>query len=371
MEWQLVESDRALRQVLVDEADSDVVAVDTEFMRRNTFYPQVALVQLSFGSRAWLVDPLSLEDPGPLANLLTDPAVTKVLHSASEDLEVFQRWLGVLPSPLFDTQRAAALVDRGFGKGYRALVHDICGVDLPKGETRSNWLQRPLSESQCEYASQDVAWLLPVYRALRAQCESENKVDWVLSDGADATSGLASDNGDYHQRIKSAWKLDPRQLATLIAVCDWREETARRRDKPRSWIIDDRACLQLAQSEPRDWAQLRSCSELPAPALRRHGDELLEVVAAQCDVPDQDLPVSLPGPLDGPQRQRLKHMKQWARDIAARLGVAPEALLQSRDYEMLLRQANGEAVMEPRHWSGWRAGAIIQPLRERLAQEAA
>jgi ribonuclease D len=170
MHWQLIESDDALQQLLAQTAACDVVMVDTEFMRRNTFYPEVALVQLCFASdnaqseepdgipdglpddTAWLIDPLKIQDPTPLAALFSNPAVLKVLHSASEDLEVFQRWLGVLPQPLFDTQRAAALLNVGFGMGYRALVQEICGVDLPKGETRSDWLQRPLTQSQCEYA---------------------------------------------------------------------------------------------------------------------------------------------------------------------------------------------------------------------------
>ena len=233
MEWQLIESDAALKSALAEATDSSVVAVDTEFMRRNTFYPQVALVQLCFGEKALLVDPLTITDTSPLAELLTDPGVIKVLHSASEDLEVFSRWLGVLPEPLFDSQRAAALLDLGFGMGYSALVKQICSVDLPKGETRSDWLQRPLTESQCEYAAQDVAWLLPVWRHLQGLCSEQGKEGWVLADGRDAVATYNAAGNDYLKRMKTAWKLDARQLATLMAVCSWREDTARRRDKDR------------------------------------------------------------------------------------------------------------------------------------------
>ena len=257
MDWQLIESDEALQQVLARGAGSEAVIVDTEFMRRNTFYPQVALVQLCFANEeagsatGWLIDPLAIEDPAPLIELFTDPGMVKVLHSASEDMEVFQNWLGVLPQPLFDTQRAAAMVGRGFGLGYRALVHEICDVDLPKGETRSDWLQRPLTESQCEYAALDVTWLLPVWRELHKQCEQQGKQEWVLADGHDAMGALGTAVTDYHKRIKTAWKLNPRQLGSLAAICAWREKTARSRDKPRSWIIDDKACLTLAQQDPQ------------------------------------------------------------------------------------------------------------------------
>ena len=179
MNWRLIESDAALADALAAVADCTVVAVDTEFMRRNTFYPKVALVQLCFGDEALLIDPLAITDTSPLASLLSDQAVTKVLHSASEDLEVFSRWLDVLPQPLFDTQRAAALLDQGFGLGYSSVVKQVCDIDLPKGETTSDWLRRPLSASQCEYAAQDVAWLLPVWRHMEQMCLQQGKSGWA------------------------------------------------------------------------------------------------------------------------------------------------------------------------------------------------
>ena len=367
MEWQLIESDAALEAALAEVRDSRIVAVDTEFMRRNTFYPQVALVQLCFGDTALLVDPLAINDPAPLAALLVDPAVTKVLHSASEDLEVFSRWLGVLPEPLFDTQRAAALLDLGFGMGYSALVKHVCDVDLPKGETTSDWLRRPLTASQCEYAAQDVAWLLPIWRHIDELCLQQDKEDWVLADGRDAIAAYKNSANDYLKRFKNAWKLNPRQLATLMAVCAWREDTARRRDKPRGWIIDDQACMQLAQIHPETRQQLQSEVGLDAAALRRNAEELLQLLAEQRAIPDSELPPRLPGPLDGAQRNQLKKLKARVRAIAQQLSSAPEALLQARDYELLLREALGEAVECPPHWQGWRRDKVILPLRETLA----
>lgn len=366
MDWQLIESDEALAAALSRVKDSTVVAVDTEFMRRNTFFPQVALVQLCFGDRALLVDPLAIKDPAPLAALLVDPGVTKVLHSASEDLEVFSRWLDVLPEPLFDTQRAAGLLNLGFGMGYSALVKLVCDVDLPKGETTSDWLKRPLSASQCEYAAQDVAWLLPLWRHLDELCLQQDKEDWVLADGADAVAAYRNSDNDSLKRFKNAWKLNPRQLATLMAVCAWREDTARRRDKPRGWIIDDQACMQLAQVNPQTRQELQSQVGLDAAALRRNAEELLQLLAEQRSIPERELPPRLPGPLDGEQRNRLKKLKARVRDIAQELATAPEALLQARDYELLLRESLGEQIESPRHWKGWRMARVISPLRESL-----
>ncbi len=369
MDWQLVASDDALEELLARAQGSAAVMVDTEFMRRNTFFPQVALLQLCFdgsdaAGTAWLIDPLAIRDTSGLCRLLQDPAVIKVLHSASEDLEVFQNWLGVQPVPLFDTQRAAAMAGLDFGMGYRAVVEQLCGEDLPKGETRSDWLQRPLTESQCHYAAQDVIYLLPVYHQLAARCRELDRIDWVLEDGEEATRNLATAAPDYFRKIKSAWKLEPRQLAVLQAVCDWREGMARSRDKPRSWIIDDKACLQLAQVMPEDLHQLRTRVELPPAVLRKQGDTLLGLVASQQALPDAQLPAPLPAPLDARQRDCQKRLKQRAAQIAAELGVAPQVLVAARDYEALVRGTPDE----PGYWQGWRRERVIEPLRA-LARE--
>jgi ribonuclease D len=377
MQWQLVESDEVLRQLLDEKQSCEVVIVDSEFMRRNTYYPEVALLQLSFLSSgepedfAWLIDPLKIEDTEPLATLLESPAVLKVLHSASEDLEVFQRWLGVLPQPLFDTQRAAAMLSLGYGLGYRALVQEICSIDLPKGETRSDWLRRPLSISQCEYAALDVIWLAHVWRALHSRLLSEDKFDWVLSDGRDAVRTLATDSGGLHKRIKSAWKLDQRRLAVLAAICRWREDTARGRNRPRGWILDDQTCLKMATEDPRTVAELGNGLGVPPPVLRRYGEELLRLLARQRSVPEEDLPPPLPPPLNAPQRQQLKALRKRARELAGDLAVEPEILVTSKDIELLLRESEGETIETPVHWTGWRREAALAPLRDVLARRGA
>ncbi len=370
MDWQLIESDAALADLLASAQGSTAVMVDTEFMRRNTFFPQVALLQLCFDSgpaagTAWLIDPLAISDTAPLLALFADTSVVKVLHSASEDLEVFQRWLGAQPQPLFDTQRAAAMVGLDFGLGYRAMVLALCDEDLPKGETRSDWLQRPLTDSQCHYAAQDVSFLLPANQEIERRCRDQGKYDWVIEDGAQAAGTLASSAMDYYRKIKSAWKLDSRQLGVLKAVCDWRERMARDRDKPRGWILDDKACLQLAQVMPADRRQHQAGVELPPAVLRKEGEALLALVEEQQSLSDNDLPARLPPPLDAGQRNTLKRLKQRVSEIADGLGVAPQVLLASKDYEVLLR----DDQPEPSYWHGWRKVRVLEPLRAELLGE--
>ena len=165
------------------------VALDTEFMRVDTFYPIAGLLQVGDGERAYLIDPLLIRDWQPFAALLENPALLKVLHACSEDLEVLLRLTGSLPAPLFDTQLAAAYLNLGFSMGYSRLVQAVLGIELPKGETRSDWLQRPLSETQVSYAAEDAVHLAEVYRQLAPQLSAE-KTAAVLEDGAELISNM-------------------------------------------------------------------------------------------------------------------------------------------------------------------------------------
>jgi ribonuclease D len=250
--------------------------------------------------------------------------------------------------------------------GYRALVQEIEGVDLPKGETRSNWLQRPLTDSQCDYAALDVTHLLTVWRTLEAECLAQGKMEWVLNDGRDAVAALASAAKGYYKRIKSAWKLNARQLGLLVAVCEWRERTARTKNKPRSWIINDQACLQLAQCKPRDLSEMRESIDLPPPAIRRYGDELLELLSQYGEMPAEALPEVLGKPLEVGQRNHIKILKSAVKEIAVEKSMSPEILLSGKDYEMLVREARGETIDPPLGWSGWREELVIRPLRQKL-----
>src|SRR3954469_4863071 len=160
------------------------VGLDTEFVRERTWWPQLALVQLALDDRVLLVDPLVPGMCEALAPLLADSAVLKVMHSASEDLVALKHACGVVPAPLFDTQIAAALAGIGAGVGYQRLVQDTLGVALPKGETRSDWLRRPLSPSQLEYAADDVRHLFALHDALDGRLSALDRRAWLDEDCA-------------------------------------------------------------------------------------------------------------------------------------------------------------------------------------------
>ena len=161
-QYQYVETRVQLLSAVEACKSAGVIALDTEFARFNTYYPIVGLIQIATRDDCFLIDPVALSDLEPLAPLLQNPGILKVFHACSEDLEVFQHALGVIPAPLFDTQIAAAVLGVGFSMSYQALVEHWLGVSLPKDQTRSDWLARPLTAQQLHYAALDVIHLLEV-----------------------------------------------------------------------------------------------------------------------------------------------------------------------------------------------------------------
>jgi len=253
--------------------------------------------------------------------------------------------------------------------GYRALVAELLDVELPKGETRSNWLARPLSSAQCEYAAQDVIYLRRVYDLLVQKLVDNDKLDWVMAEGDEAIRA-ANQPTDYSQRVKSAWKLPPRQLLALRQLINWREQRASQIDKPRNWVLDDKSCYTLASELPKSLPEMAALGVLGGRTLKRHGQTLLAIIEQARKADSPDLPDRLPGPLSAQQRARLKQLRKFVVQKAEQLDLAPEYLLQNRDLEALVRSTDGEAVDEPSSWSGWRRDTVIEPLREILQQGA-
>lgn len=363
MTFTRVEDERGLERALDALRDAPDIAVDTEFMRLNTYHPQVALLQLGAGGRAWLIDPLAVRNTDGIRELLTDPARRKVLHSASEDLAVFRRWLGVVPEPLIDTQRAAALLGEPFGLGYRALVESLLGVVLDKGETRSDWLRRPLSEAQLHYAARDVLPLASAWSRLAQRAQEQDRMGWVLEEGGAVIEALKERERQGWRRLKSAGKLSRRSLAALRELYAWREERAEQVDKPRGWVLADKACIAIAKTLPEGREQLAELDVLPPAVRRRQGERLLACVERARACPEDQLPQAPLTPLDESQRRRLKALRERVLERAAELAVAPEMLLSGADLELLVREQAGEPIAAPARWRGWRAAAVIEDLR--------
>lgn len=345
------------------------VAVDTEFMRVDTFYPIAGLLQVSEGERAYLIDPLLISDWSPFADLLQDSAVIKVLHACSEDLEVFLRLTGSLPMPLFDTQLAAGYLNLGFSMGYSRLVQAVLNIELPKGETRSDWLQRPLSATQVSYAAEDVLHLARVYGQLKAQLSAE-KSAWVLEDGAELVSHLRreTDPQQAYREAKLAWKLSRQQLAVLQALCAWREEQARVRNQPRNRIIREHSLWPLARTQPDNLVALARIEDMHPKTVRQDGEFILQLIKQAAATPAAQWPEALPEPLPLDAAALLKKLRAIGQREGERLQIAPELMLRKKTLEALLKTGypNGPYQL-PESLRGWRRELMGQALLDCLA----
>ena len=347
------------------------VALDTEFMRVDTFYPIAGLLQVSGGDGAYLIDPLRISDWRPFAALLEAPAVVKVLHSCSEDLEVFLRLTGSLPAPLFDTQLAAGYLNLGFSMGYSRLVQALLDIELPKGETRSDWLQRPLSELQVRYAAEDVSHLVEVYRALMARLAPQ-KVEWILQDGAELVANLGREIApeDAWREAKLAWKLSRQQQAVLRALCAWREREARARNQPRNRILREHSLWPLARTQPDNLVALARIEDMHPKTVRQDGETLLQLIREAAALPPERWPEALPEPLPIEASALLKKLRAVGQREGERLDIVPELMLRKKTLEALLKSGypNGPYQL-PDSLRGWRRELMGQALLDCLAAE--
>ncbi|NWC11308.1 ribonuclease D [Pseudomonas agarici] len=345
------------------------VALDTEFMRVDTFYPIAGLIQIGDGMRVYLIDPLTIDNWLPLAALLENPAVVKVVHACSEDLEVLLRLTGSLPVALFDTQLAAAYLNLGFSMGYSRLVQEVLGIELPKGETRSDWLQRPLSETQVSYAAEDALHLAEVYTRLRPQLPHD-KYAWVLEDGAELVANLRREVDPYevYREAKLAWKLSRAQLAVLRELCAWREREARVRDLPRNRIIREHSLWPLAKSQPDNLVTLARIEDMHPRTVRQDGEFLLELIKQASSVPMDQWPPVVPEPLPIEAGALVKRLRAIGQAEAERLNIAPELMLRKKTLEALIKSGFPDGPYQlPDSLRGWRRELMGQALLDSLA----
>jgi ribonuclease D len=353
-------------------ATCEALALDTEFMRVSTFYPRVALIQIADGSNITLIDPLPIQDWEPFRQLMSDPAITKVFHSCSEDLLVFFTFLDLLPRPVFDTQIASALLNEGVGLSYQNLVKQRFGIDLPKAETRSDWLQRPLTPEQLEYAALDVAYLHQTWHAQRLALRALGRESWLQEECVRQQQQYAcefsGDFADYYLNFKAAWQLHPRQLAALKKLATWREQRARKRDKPRSWIIKDTALFALALGLHTDKSQLAAVEEVSDNFIRHEGDQVLALLSEARQMEEADCPLPLPRPLTQGQKTRLREAQDLVAAMSAELGIVPELLGRKRtllalQYAVLAIAVDPQLPLAvPDELQGWRGPLLLDAL---------
>lgn len=338
---------------------ASALALDTEFVRTDTFYPHLGLIQLASDDQVLLVDALVPDClSGVDQSLLSgDVQPLWVLHSCAEDLEViFNQW-GRLPQRVADTQLAAAFLGHSRQMSLQNLLATELGVHLTKDETRSNWCQRPLSNAQLAYAAEDVRYLLPLWERLASALRASERMDWFEEDSAKLLAKAARQT-PYEQmylQFHDAWQLKDKPLSVLKALVIWREIKARQLNRPRGFIVKDPVLFSIAEKLPKNAAALAAIPNIIPSTVRRFSDELLQIVA------DTEAESGLPRPskpLTNVQRQTLKQIKIWLDQQAERFNMPVELLAGRRVLEHLIRQGAGSEAVAPEEWRGWRQAML-------------
>ena len=357
----LITSDADLAAACERWSAAGVIGVDTEFVRERTYHPRPGLIQVADGDGVAMVDPLGISAFGPLEGLLADSSVVKLMHACDEDLEVLELLTGVTPRGVFDTQLAGAFAGYGFSLGYRSLVEVLLDVVLDKGETRSDWLRRPLSPTQLRYAALDVVYLSPMHERLSREMAALGRAAWFEEELEHRRRARAIDKQPEaaYLRVRRREALPPAHHAVLRALSQWREAEAMARDMPRRHLLTDEVLIRLASEPARDAASLENIQGLSQRAVARYGQAIVTCIdAARTQGPaDADAPVDL-----RPYADTMKRLREIARKEADARKLPPELLANRRALEALVISVMINVGDIPQEFQGWRFDVITKTL---------
>lgn len=365
-EYSLIDTDRDFESFVERSLEVDAYAIDTEFHRERSYFPRVALIQINNGSEIVLIDPLAVR-PDPLATLLESSAVA-VLHAASQDLEVFQHWAGTIPTRIFDTQVAAGFT--GLSTPSLAALHDrVLHISLPKTSRLTDWLARPLTQDQLDYAASDVLHLLELRDRICNDLSERGRLEWAERE-CEALRVIPRGRRDPEEawrRIKAVRQLKGASLGVARTIASWRENRAAELDQPVRFILSDLALVGISQRRPKTPDQLKSVRGVDDRLARgEQGAILLELVDKGAELP--------PPARDGkPRREARPDLRPavalvaaWVAQLSREVSIDPALIGTRADIEAFVRGDSDARLAD-----GWRADLVGEPIRRLMSGEAA
>lgn len=353
----LIDTPAALEDLVGSLSGNTALGMDTEFLRERTYRAELCLLQVTGPTGPVCIDPIALTDLSPLMSITGEAGPQKILHSARQDLEVLWPVIGRV-LPVFDTQVAAGLAGFAAQIGYAELVRRILDIELPKGQTRTDWSRRPLSPEQVVYALDDVRYLRALHDHLSEQLDRLGRSSWLREDLLKLTDpvGLVPDPARAWQRFKGVSHLDPGRQRLLSALAEWRERRAISKNRPRGWILDDALIKEITESVPRTLDALSNIPAMPEGIVKHSGEELCALIqGADIEHPPPPLPKrSRPDPAI---LQQVKRLTEALKRFANELDLASEVLATRKELEAL---AAGRRVDEV--FSGWRKELLADVL---------
>ena len=319
--------------------ESKILAIDTEFMRRRTLFPELALIQVFDGSNLALIDPCCELQLSGFWDILKDKSILKVLHSPSEDLEVFMKHGDCVPEPLFDTQFAMGLLGYGNSVGFAMMVNKLLSLEIDKSESRTNWLQRPLTQKQLDYAAGDVVHLLPCFEIIKKQIDEKNWLEIILNESA-----LMAKKRQYqvpddslYLDIKNAWQLYPSDLAVLKELAIWRRDKARKKNLALGFILKEHNMIEVAKLKPNSITALRKVPGIEAMEVNKSGKEILKCIEKALAIPKAQYPEKVKRLVDYPSyKAEVKSIKQRIDAVAKSHGIPTEIVSSKKQINQLI-----------------------------------
>jgi ribonuclease D len=358
----LVTTDDGLQHVLDAVRTSNTMALDTEFMREKTYRARLCLVQVGACDQIFLLDPLSSLDLAPLAQLIADPEVEVLVHAGKQDLEIFFEAYGTVPHNVFDVQIAAAFAGYGASLPYGRVVESVLGLPLEKGESYTDWCQRPLTEAQVRYAADDVRYLPGVADRLKARLEELGRTEWVQEElrELERPESYGVDADRVWRKVAGRGALRGNQAAVLREVALWRERAASRRDLPRSWVLKDPTLVELARRAPASTAALRDIRGLNPKEVERSGDEILAAVARGRKAPKMEFEKPPPRSIQTRARMLVGLADALVRARCERANIATEVVVTRAELEAVLTNVLAGTLEENGHrfLQGWRRDLV-------------
>ena len=280
MDYTYIDSNQKLADFCTNIEGADYCAIDTEFVREKTYYPVLALIQIATEKHMGCIDPLAFDDFEPLKKLLQKPDLIKVFHSSSQDLEILFQSYDQIPTPVFDTQLAAAVLGYSHQISYADLVQNVTEVQLEKIYTRANWVHRPLTEGELNYAMDDVRYLMPVYRHLKSELEVKKRGSWIEKEllMMSAKSTYQLDTTKLWKKLKGVQKLKGIQLQVASLLCQWREQLSQKKNLPKRWVIKDELIIDIARLKPNSVTELATIRDANEKFVEQHAKTVFDII---------------------------------------------------------------------------------------------
>jgi ribonuclease D len=349
-------------------ANCSVFGFDTEFVGEDTYHPSLCLVQVAAGDRLYLLDPLSVGSLDSFWRLVIDPARVSVVHAGREEVRLCKFGGGAPPGNLFDLQLAAGLAGHAYPLSHGALINQILGIQLTKGETLTEWRSRPLTPEQIRYAFDDVRYLLPARAKLADRLDRLGRTDWAREEFARLAQNAAPDepNNERWRKLRGLGSLDRRKLAVVRELFYWREDVAARTNRPPRTIVRDDLIIEIARRNPTRERDLQVVRGLP----KRDLEAIVQIVVAARALPAEECPEPADRDQDPPQVGLVTNvLTAVLGDFCARNRLAPNLVASTTDVKLLVRaHLAGEKPSERSLLTrGWRATHVLPRLQDLLA----